>query len=555
MKIPRDYQVETIEKVFKELDAGTTKQLVVLATGMGKTYIGTNIINRFDRCLWITHTEELIEQSALAILREEPFWDESVEQSIIDAGGLINWKGRKPTVFDGLNINDSWNHIGVVKQERFDIDCPIVVASIQTLHRRLSKIDPSHFDCIIIDESHLAMAETWMKASRYFYPKLLLGLTATPERLDGISLGNLFDKMVVEYGIDYGINNGYLVELEGIRVKTEISLDTVRTTAGELNASDLEKIINTPMRNRFIVEKWKEHANGLKTLAFCVDMRHAIDLSQAFNDAGIRSTFIVSDEQLCPDRKQRISDFKNGKYDVVTNVMILTTGFDYPAAECVIAARPTKSKTIYLQGVGRVTRPVCSVNFPTVEERIEAIANSPKKKSIILDIVDSTRRHELVNTYTLDKDKETKDKTFMSREKKQDILDRKKAKEASQRKIEHTQDTDEKVNLIKLPKIKINNSERMREPATEKQLKWLKDLGYDVVNIIYTKRDCNEIISKSAAPEWKVRKIRELGYDVSDGVMLGQAEIILAKLEDKAKAHAAQNIVIGTIKLPFHDIM
>jgi superfamily II DNA or RNA helicase len=517
MKLLRDFQQEAHDTVFQRLEQGVARQLLVFATGLGKTFTATTIIKRFHRVLWITHTEELILQSARSIIADHP------EASV-----------------------------GIIKQERFDIDSQIVVASIQTLHRRLDRIDPSTFDCIVVDEAHLAMAETWTKAINHFNFKLLLGLTATPKRLDGISLGNLFDDIVYERGIDFGIKNGYLVELEAIRIKTDISLDKVRTTGGELNSGDLNKTINTPERNRFIVKEWLKYAADMPTLAFAVNIEHATDLTNAFIAQGIAATFVVSDKELCPDREDRIAAFKKGDIKVLVNVMILTAGFDHPPVSCIIAARPTKSETVYLQSIGRGTRPVVNVTLDTVEERLEAISGSSKPKCIIMDIVDSTSRHQLVNTYTLDKDVEIKDKVFMTRAKKQDLLFRIQKK----RKLEHERASTEIVSLIALPKIQINNSPAMREPATEKQLKWLKDLGYDIVNTQYTKRDCSEIISNSAAREWQVQRLEKLGYDCTKGVKQGQAAMILKSLEEQEqKKHVLnQSVSVTGIQLPFSGL-
>lgn len=519
MKTLRPYQIEAENVVFAKLKQKIKRQLVVLATGMGKTTVATKILSnpQFNKILWVTHTEELIVQSAKAIISE---------------------------VGDGK--------VGIIKQERFDLHCKVVVASIQTLHRRLDKIKPDTFDCMIIDEAHLAMAPTWLKAANHFDFKLLLGLTATPDRLDGISLGNLFDEIVIEKDIGFGIDEGYLVELDAIRLKTDVNLDKVRTTGGELNSRDLEELVNTPARNNYIVDRWLVEAKGMKTLAFCVDMQHAIDLCSAFRQKGILADFVVSDESLCPDRKGVMARFAKGETTVLTNVMILTAGYDQPDVACIICARPTKSKTIYLQQVGRGTRTVCNVNLDTVEERLEAIANSAKPKCLIMDVVDSTRKHELINAYTLDKENSIKKKLFMTRKDKQEAL----FKIERQRKLEHQQEQDEKVALRKPPVVKISNSERMKEAATEKQLKWLADLGYDTVNVQYTKRDCSELITNSKPYDWQIKAVAKLGYYTAH-LTIGQAKLILESEEAK-RASKAQTVfesnIISKVKLPFHDI-
>jgi superfamily II DNA or RNA helicase len=532
MKTLRPYQVEAETVVLAKLKQNIKRQLVVFATGLGKTTVATKILNNplFKKKLWITHTEELIIQSAKAIISE---------------------------IGDG--------RVGIIKQERFDMHCEVVVASIQTLHRRLDKIDANAFDCIIIDETHLAMAPTWLKAAHHFNFKLLLGLTATPDRLDGISLGNLYDEIVIEKDIGFGIDEGYLVELNAIRLKTEVNLDKVRTTGGELNSRDLEALVNTPSRNNYIVDRWMVEAKGLKTLAFCVDMQHAIDLCSAFRAKGILADFVVSDESLCPDRKGVMARFAKGETTVLVNVMILTAGYDQPDVACIITARPTKSKTIYLQQIGRGTRPVCNVNFDTTEERLLAIADSVKPKCLIIDVVDGTRKHELINTYTLDKEAPIGKKLFKTKKDNQEDL----FKLERKRKLEHQQLIDEKVSLRKPPKVKISTSPRMQEDATEKQLKWLADLGYDVVNVTYTKRDCSELITNSKPYDWMIKSVERLGFDTAH-LTLGQAQLILKDfippsleiiLREEEKSKVVTNNIVTTnekvlskVQLPFHDI-
>lgn len=327
----RPYQEEGIAAVFNELNNGVKSQLLVNATGLGKTFQAVQILNnpRFSKVLWLTHNEELISQSSLAILREE-FDDNSLFQEIDQKGGFIAYldslDGKAPMdLFDGLTHQETKvkGHLGIIKQHRLDLDCKIVVASIQTIVRRLDKIPSNTFDLIVVDEAHMSIATTWSKVCNYFSPQLLLGLTATPVRSDGMSLSNLFDKIVFERDIKFGIDNGYLCEIDAVRVKTDLDIDSVRTTAGELNSKDLENLVNTPNRNNLIVDKYLEYGSGRQALAFCVDVKHAMDLAQVFNNRGINASFVVGDESLCPDRKARVDLFRSKDIQVLTNVNIL----------------------------------------------------------------------------------------------------------------------------------------------------------------------------------------------------------------------------------------
>lgn len=497
MRQLRDYQLEAVQATHSALQRGIKRQLNVMATGMGKTVTAAHILKPYKRSLWVTHTEELLMQSAQSVAAE---------------------------LFD----EPSMARFGIIKQEKFDITNQLTVASIQTLHRRLDRIPKNHFDCIILDEAHLSCASTWIKAVDHFTPKLLQGLTATPHRLDGLSLGNVFDEIIFNKDIKYGIDNGYLVELEGIRVATGINLDRVKSAGGDLNQGDLDRLVNTPERNKLIVDSWLKYAAGECTLAFCVDMKHAMNLSQAFCDAGITAEFVTSDESMCPDRSARFERFKSGKTTVLCNVMIATAGFDHPPVSCVITARPTKSLTIFLQQVGRGTRPLAGFNGHTAEERIAAILASSKTKCKILDIADSTTKHSLINTWTLDQDKPDEDKLFITREKK-NVLNK-----ARQIKLQHERERDEVVKLLALPpSVTVHRSPRMMEEATQAQKDMLGKLGYELENISYTKRDLSEMYLNAPATDSQIWRLRKEGYDVSRGVTRGEAEAAFTEIKNK----------------------
>jgi superfamily II DNA or RNA helicase len=512
MKRLRDYQLEGQQIVIDSLKKGIKRQLVVMATGMGKTTLAAHIVKPFKRTLWVTHTEELLMQSAESVASE-------------------------------LDVNPLRPY-GIIKQERCEIDEPLVVASIQTLWRRLDRIPANHFDCIVLDEAHLSCASTWVKAVDHFKPKLLVGLTATPHRLDGLSLGNIFEDIVFDRDIKYGIDNGYLVELEGIRIATGINLDKIRTTGGDLNQGDLDRLVNTPERNKLIVDSWLKYSVGESTLAFCVDMKHAMCLAEEFSKRGIAADFVTSDEAVCPNRKERIAKFKSGETKVLCNVMILTAGFDYPPVSTIIAARPTKSLTIFLQQIGRGTRPLAGFNGNTKEERIQAILESKKTKCKILDIADSTTRHQLINTWTLDQNKPDDDKLFITRERK-NVL-----KKARQIKLQHTQEQDEIVKLLSIPpSVKVHRSPKMMEEATQAQKDMIKRLGYDLEGKLYTKRDLSEMYLNAPATDAQVWRLRKEGYNTSNPITRGQADAAFREMEEKARRTPIES------RLPISGIM
>lgn len=516
----RPYQSDAIKAIKDNLSKGCDKALLVLATGLGKTVTAVKTADDFKRTLFIVDSEELLEQAALSFLREK--FDAAFSDNVAKMGFLNYVKG------DGLFAMSDFK-MGAIKADVFQPNGNVVVASAQTLYKRLDRLDPEMFDLVIVDEAHCYMANTYFKGVSFFTPKLRLGLTATPHRQDNLPLGDLFDKIIYEYNIADGIKDGYLVELDAIRVKTNVSLDKVRTTAGELNQKDLSNEINTLARNNQIVDSYLKYAKGRKTITFCCDIQHCMDLADVFIERGIKATAVSSDEERTGDRSQKIRDFKAGKYDVVFNTNILTKGFDYPEVSCIIAAAPTKSLTRYMQAIGRGTRILPGVidGLETAAERWSAIKKSDKKDCIIIDIVDNTNRHNIINAWNLDKEKEPEDRVFTTQEKKEKLLAARIAK------LEHTREEDERVKLLPLPKIKMNKSIRMVEPATEAQLKAIQAWGYDIENNHYTKGMINEIFMQQSASEKQIGFLKWKGFDVSKGVSKAQAAAAFKMLEEK----------------------
>ena len=548
----RDYQSEDRKSILSNFkEKGMSEQMIVQATGLGKTVLGTNLLKDAKRGLWLTHREELISQSAMSCIISE-FGTDAINH-IKPYKTYLNYI-RHSSSMDSIMYEKYRNRVGIVKEKLLDKDSKIVVASIQTIVRRLQHFDPDQFEYIICDEAHLAMSAGWLKVINYFNPELLLGLTATPHRLDGLPLHTVFKDITVNRDIKWGIDNGYLVEIDAIRVKTEISLDEVSRRGGEFATRQLEQTINIPQRNKLICDKWKKYAFGKQTLFFATDVQHALDMNAMCEKEGILSTFVVGDKQLCPNRGERISQFKNGDVQWLINVDIATTGFDHDMIECIILGRPTMSLTLFLQMVGRGTRTEKGIiaGLDTAEERINAISSSNKTKLTLMDIVDNTNRHRLINTWTLEKDKDPKDMVFITKDtrKKLEI-----AKEKRIRKLHHKQKEDQKVKLLAVPDITIHNVGKMREPATENQLRLLTKEGYDVSNNSYTKYGASLIISNMTLHPWQIRDLRNLGYNADVNTTFGQYGAIKKKIKSDFDKQKEENLRNKLKSLPFTDIL
>lgn len=351
---PRPYQLECLEAINEFRSRGITRQLCNLPTGTGKTVVFSLLAKELNtRTIIIAHTEELIVQAK-----------EKLE---------IVWPEAK---------------IGIVKAGSDEIGAQIVIASIQTICRdkRLEKLKEQGFKLMIIDECHHGAAESYTKVIRELGfmdddpNKLLVGVTATPKRGDGLSLGSIFQEIVFESSIGTMIRAGYLSNLVGKQIFTKVALENVGIKHGDFIQSELAKTVNIDSRNRLIVLTHTQYANERKkTLVFGVDVQHAKDLSALFNEHGISSKAVYGAMDKT-ERKLILKEFTEGKIQVLTNCQLLTEGFDEPSLDCIIMARPTKSIALFTQMIGRGTR-----TYPL------------KKDCLILDFCDNAGRNGLCN--------------------------------------------------------------------------------------------------------------------------------------------------------------
>jgi ATP-dependent helicase IRC3 len=358
----RDYQKAALDAVATEYDNGVHRQLLVMPTGSGKTFVFSRLRDamkgRLDgQTLVLAAREELIDQSMLTIT-------------------AVN-----PQLTVGKEMDKSYA----------DPSSDVVVAGISTLGRkgstRLEKFDWDNFRTVIVDEAHHSTAESYQRvfaAAGVLAPasaKLLLGVTATPTRTDGVSLADVYEKIVYSYPLRQAISDGWLARPRGYRVITETRLDDLKTTQGEFVKSELAGRVNTPERNRQVVKAWKQHAENRRTIIFAVDVQHATDLAGEFERNGVKAKAVWSED---PDRSLKIASHKKGDYEVLVNVGIALEGYDDPYISCVVVARPTESSLVFQQAVGRGLR----------------IAEG-KADCLVLDICDNSARHSLVTFPTL----------------------------------------------------------------------------------------------------------------------------------------------------------
>lgn len=360
MLIPREYQLEALDAVESFRKQGITRQLISLPTGTGKTIVFSLLARRLNaKTLLIAHREELLSQAA-------------------DKFSIV-W----PEV-----------NVGVVKADVNQCDRCVVVASIQTAcqPKRLAQLKECGFELCIIDEAHHAVADSYVNVIRelgFFDPaqpaktdgrpsKLLLGVTATPERGDKIGLYPIFQKIVFERSLETMIRGGYLSPLLGLQVVTRIDIQGVEVQAGDFVISQLSKILNTPDRNQIIVENFKKYASDRKrTLAFCCDVKHSKDLAEAFSNAGVKASYIHG-AMTSDERKGVLRDFATGAVKLLANCQILTEGYDQADIDCILLGRPTYSQSLYMQMIGRGAR-----------------LHPDKNDCLVIDFTDNCVKHTL----------------------------------------------------------------------------------------------------------------------------------------------------------------
>ena len=364
----RPYQKSAIFNIKKAFHEGVNKQVIVLATGLGKTVIFSHLIkqaieSRKKRALVIAHREELLTQAQDKILAVEPTLRVGIEQ--------------------GANY-------------AYD-DCDVIIASVPTLGRadsqRIQRLNPHDFCLIVTDEAHHASAETYKRIFGHFgvlkedndiNPNiLLLGVTATPSRNDNQGIDQIFDQVTFDYGVVQAMKDGWLSRIRAFRVNTDTDLTGIKTTAGDFNVGELADTVNNEERNKLVVKTYLEKAMGKQALCFAADVAHTQALCAEFNKQGVQASFVTGDTPK-EERRDRLQSFQEKKLQVMVNAMVLTEGYDNPSIEYVLMARPTKSGILFQQMIGRGTR-----------------LYDGKENLTIIDFVDNTYKQKLQTTASL----------------------------------------------------------------------------------------------------------------------------------------------------------
>lgn len=321
----RSYQAEGVESVRDSYRRGRRAPLLVLPTGAGKTVVFSHIAHgtqsRGKRVLILAHRRELVRQAGRKLA------DAGVSHCIIAPGFT-------PT-------NDL-----------------VQVASVQTLARRVETLPP--FDLIVIDEAHHAVAGQWARIVAAQPRARLLGVTATPERMDGRGLGlqagGCFDDMVLGPSAADLIGMGFLTPARVYAPAEKPDFSGVRTKGGDFDAKQLEARVNVATITGDVVAHYRKLASGLPTIAFCITVQHAQDVAASFRAAGFRAV-CGHGGMAQGERDAAINGLATGDVQILTTCDLVSEGLDVPTVSAAILLRPTKSLGLYLQQVGRGLRP------------------------------------------------------------------------------------------------------------------------------------------------------------------------------------------------------
>lgn len=317
----RDYQQEATENLQKMREDGKTIALLYHATDVGKTITAATDAKAVGgRTLFLVNALKLASQAKETFAK---VWPEAT--------------------------------LGEYTGSQKDMTQTVIFATVQSISKGLEKFSPTDFDYLIVDECHHAAANTYQKIFTYFHPKFILGLTATPERSDGEDMLELFQNVAHKMDLKTAVERGVLVPIRCIRVKTNIDLTNVRINGIKYNSQDLESKLFIPERNQLIVDTYLKYVNGKKTVIFCASVDHAAEIAKLLRDNGVKAE-AVSGRDRVGIRDKILKDYETGSTNVLCACDLLNEGWDSPHTTVLFMARPTMSKTIYMQQLGRGTR-------------------------------------------------------------------------------------------------------------------------------------------------------------------------------------------------------
>ena len=325
---PKGAQIEALYELENSRGEGFNKGLVVAATGIGKTYLAAFDSIKAERVLFVAHREEIIKQAARSF----------------------------------KNVRKSGD-IGFFYNSTKDNDKEMIFALVQTLGKeeylKEEYFKRDYFDYIVIDEFHHAVSSNYRKIIDYFTPKFLLGLTATPERLDSKDVFSLCDyNTVYEIRLSDAINKGYLLPFRYYGIYDQmVDYENIEFKNGKYNDRELEEALMLDKRGELILKHYEKYNSG-RALGFCSSKKHAEYMAKYFCENGVTSVAVYSGEngEYAENRTEAVNKLTKGEIKVIFSVDMFNEGLDIPAIDMVMFLRPTQSPTVFLQQLGRGLR-------------------------------------------------------------------------------------------------------------------------------------------------------------------------------------------------------
>lgn len=356
---PRDYQIQAVENFFEARSRGIRKMMLVLATGTGKTFcfsllIQTLLEKENARIMVVAHRDELITQAV---------------------GSLSEMIPR--------------GQIGIVKARQRESHYPVVVASVQSVANDKQRANMPKFDLIVIDESHRSLSKSYRAVIENLLTAngCVLGVTATPQRADGRALAEVYQEIILQMGLPEAIQKGWLCNLVAQRVKLKSDFSGLKLKAqtdGErdYDAKEICSIMDRENWEKDITDAWLMYASERKTIGFLPSVAFAHRLAAYMVSRDIKAVAIDGTTDKA-DRRQAIEGFGRD-YQVLLNCALLVEGVDLPSADCILSATMTASLGRYMQSVGRGTRKA-----------------EGKENCLILDVVGVSKKNKIQQSFNL----------------------------------------------------------------------------------------------------------------------------------------------------------
>ena len=325
---PRGAQIEALYALADSRAEGAAKGLVQAATGVGKTYLAAFDSVGYEHVLFVAHREEILKQAAVSF----------------------------------RNVRRSEDY-GFFYGRQKDTDKSVIFASVATLGRSEYLTEdffaPDYFDYLVIDEFHHAVNDQYQKIVNYFQPKFLLGLTATPDRMDGKNIYEICDYNVpYEISLKEAINKGILVPFHYYGIYDETDYSSLRIVKGRYDERELNETYIGNVKRYDLIYKYYKKYRSKRALGFCCSRQHAEEMAKEFCKRGIAAAAVYSnaDGEFAEDRDKAIEKLKNQEINVIFSVDMFNEGVDIAALDMVMFLRPTESPTIFLQQLGRGLR-------------------------------------------------------------------------------------------------------------------------------------------------------------------------------------------------------